>query len=120
MGRTGDPPVPSGHWPDGTSQALTRRRCTHNPNRAPFPFREAGRRTGQAESPVLPVGFIKATPEFGLKVRIVRDSAAVGTGRYNKAREMDAVNTGFNHRTSCVEYSCSVRRMPTMISLERV
>ena len=67
---------------------------------------------------MLPVGFIKATPEFGLKVRIVRDSAAVGTGRYNKAREVDAVNTGFNHRTSCVEYSCSVRRMPAMISLK--
>jgi len=57
MGGTGDPPVPSGHWPDGTGRSFVLPH-TFGKVRAPSPFRAASRRSAQASglcySPRLP------------------------------------------------------------------
>ena len=47
MGSTGDPPVPPGHWPGGTSEALEKWRDPDSA-RASQPFRSASRRTAPA------------------------------------------------------------------------
>ena len=61
MGGTGDPPVPSGHWPDGRERLLTWPR-SHKKNwmSSLVPRGESPRGTGG--SPVLPVRFAAILP----------------------------------------------------------
>ena len=75
MGGTGDPPVPSGHWPDGR-KAMLLSRWPHNSQRtsAPVPCGESPHGTG--ESPVLPVGCAAVASEFGFNWRTAVVSAA--------------------------------------------
>ncbi len=65
MGGTGDPPVPSGHWPDGMEPPLTWPR-SHQTNRTSFSIPRGGSPRGTGGSPVLPVRFAAANAEFGL------------------------------------------------------
>ena len=64
MGSTGDPPVPSGHWPDGMGRTPEEVKDAWESSPAiPVPSGESPLGTGQW--PVLPTGTSAATSEFG-------------------------------------------------------
>jgi hypothetical protein len=65
MGGTGDPPVPSGHWPDGTGGRLALETDARKVQALPIP--SGGSPLGTAGSAVLPNGVGIATSKFGLK-----------------------------------------------------
>ena len=66
MGSTGDPPVPSGHWPDGTGRTLEleinarKSSCTVD-------IPSGGSPPGTGPWPVLPGGVATVALEFGLE-----------------------------------------------------
>ncbi len=67
MGGTGDPPVPSGHWPDGREPPLTCLGRSKQTGRL-SPFRAAGRRAAQAGRQCYPAALPPLISEFaGLK-----------------------------------------------------
>ena len=68
MGGTGDPPVPDGHWPDGTGRTLMSKTGAQN-NLTAFPVSSGGSPLCTGRWPVLPNGTADATSEFGLKGR---------------------------------------------------
>jgi len=64
MGSTGDPPVPSGHWPDGMEETLVLENDVQKSSCiSPVPGGESPLGTGV--SPVLPGGFAATTWECG-------------------------------------------------------
>src|ERR1039457_520415 len=64
MGSTGDPPVPSGHWPDGRDRTLALKTDVRKSSGA-FPVPSGGAPLGTGQWPVLPVEMATATSEFG-------------------------------------------------------
>ena len=72
MGSTGDPPVPSGHWPNGTGRRLalvTDARKSSGAVRIP----SGGSPLGTGQWPVLPEGLATAISEFGLNRKDLGD-----------------------------------------------
>ena len=65
MGGTGDPPVPSGHWPDGTGRTLALETDVRKSSGA-VPVPSGGSPLGTGQWPVLPTEMATATSEFGL------------------------------------------------------
>ena len=66
MGGTGKPPVPSGHWPDGTGRMLVLPTDVRKSSCA-LPVPSGGSPLGTGQWPVLPSGMTAATSEFGFK-----------------------------------------------------
>jgi hypothetical protein len=65
MGSTGDPPVPSGHWPDGTERRFLPETTAHKGSRGLPPFRAASRRSAQASGLCYP---LDVYPNFRVRV----------------------------------------------------
>ncbi len=66
MGSTGDPPVPSGHWPDGTGRTSALETGVRKSSDA-FPVPSGGSPLGTGQWPVLPTEMVTVASEFGLK-----------------------------------------------------
>jgi hypothetical protein len=65
LGSTGDPPVPDGHWPDGTGRTLIPATAAQNRSHA-FPIPSGGSPLGTGQWPVPPIGVAIAC--FGIRV----------------------------------------------------
>ena len=63
-GGTGDPPVPSGHWPDGTGRTLAMKTGVWKSSGA-FAVPGGGSPPGTGQWPVLPTERATAASEFG-------------------------------------------------------
>src|ERR1019366_8840974 len=71
MGGTGDPPVSSGHWPDGRDRTLALKNDARKiPGPSPVPG--GGPPLGTGRWPVLPSETTAATSEFGLNLGLGR------------------------------------------------
>ena len=68
MGGTGDAPVPSGHWPDGTGTMVAMEKDERKSPSA-FPNPRGGSPRGTGQWPVPPIELAAATEEVGLKIR---------------------------------------------------
>ena len=64
VGGSGDPPVPSGHWPDGTGRPLVAEIGAGNSSTV-FPIPSGESLLGTGQWPVLPAGMATAISEFG-------------------------------------------------------
>ena len=68
MGSTGDPPVPSGQWPDGTERTLILKTDVRK-SLGVFPVPSDGPPLGTGQWHVLPQGVTTVALEFRLRVR---------------------------------------------------
>jgi|ERR1019366_7256925 hypothetical protein len=66
MGGTGDPPVPSGHWPDGRDRTLALKTDARKSSSA-FLVPSGGSPLGTGQWPVLPAEMAAAVSESGFK-----------------------------------------------------
>src|SRR5271168_3121650 len=69
MGGTGDPPVPSGHWPDGTGRTLVLQTDVRKSSCA-LPVPSGGSPLGTGQWPVPPTENTTPTSEFGFNLKI--------------------------------------------------
>ena len=90
MGSTGDSPVPSGHWPDGTGRTLAPETDVEKSSGA-FPIPSGGSPLGTGQWPVLPAGMATAISEFGIKTVCRTRGCSAWYSRMNSAPTLLAV-----------------------------
>ena len=85
IGSTGDPPVPSGHWPDGRDRTLA---LNTEARKIPgaFPVPSGGSPLGTGQWPVLPTKMATATSESGIKNLFLLPALLAGLGLMPAAR----------------------------------
>src|ERR1035437_9726484 len=79
MGSTGDPPVPSGHWPDGKGRTQLLNTYANKSADTHF-IPSGGSPPGTGQWPVLPIELAAATSEFGLNGEPRTGRAVAGEG----------------------------------------
>jgi hypothetical protein len=95
MGSTGDPPVPSGHWPDGRDRTLALKTEARKIPGA-FPVPSGGSPLGTGRWPVLPTKMAAATFNEGAR----RDALPYFVGGFaaNEGQRVSPVRAKGNSR----------------------